>query len=140
MGRVAYILIVDDEEPARAALERTLTQEGHRVCWASNGQAALKHMRIEKPDLVLLDMLLTPEMDGWELLTAKGREKDIATIPVIIVSGLSQQEIHRRQEKRLEINPLSGINVMLEKPFDGGKLKTAIDHILRLREIERDPF
>jgi two-component system phosphate regulon response regulator PhoB len=89
------ILVIDDEEDILELLRFNLTKEGYRVCSASTGEEALSVARTERPDLVLLDLML-PGIDGLEvarrlkadpltrsvpilMLTAKGEEADIVT-------------------------------------------------------------
>ena len=89
------ILVIDDEEDILELLRFNLTKEGYQVCSASTGEEVLPLARTERPDLVLLDLML-PGVDGLEvarrlkadpltrnmaivMLTAKGEEADIVT-------------------------------------------------------------
>src|ERR1019366_4263036 len=86
-----YVLIVDDQRSMRDVLKSVLEQEGHKTCFATNGEGALRQVEIEKPDLVLLDVELGPGLDGIEVARRMPRH-----IPIIIVSGLSAGEIRAR--------------------------------------------
>lgn len=91
---MAHILVVDDDAPVQRTIKRVLEKEGHFVSTASNGQEALDFVSKQRPDLVVLDIIM-PELDGLEVcrriradpfvaklpilfLTAKGRPTDIA--------------------------------------------------------------
>jgi len=78
------IFVVDDEEGIRESLTDILSDEGYEVLTAGSGEEALKILRDQNPDLILLDVWLTG-MDGLETLQQiKGMKPDI---PVIMISG-----------------------------------------------------
>ncbi len=80
------VLVVDDDPTVRAAAALTLEAEGYEVRCAAHGREALERLRQERPDLIVLDMMM-PVMDGWELLDKLKREPRWAGIPVVIVSA-----------------------------------------------------
>ena len=80
------ILVVEDEATLQKALNDVLTQEGYNVLSALDGASGLDLALKEKPDLILLDIIL-PKMDGFEVLK-KLKEKD-SQIPIIILTNLS---------------------------------------------------
>jgi CheY-like chemotaxis protein len=118
------ILIVEDEEVHRQAIERALIAAGHKVCWSSTGKGALALLRSEHPDLMILDMGL-PDISGWEVAAEKLRDPTIAEIPVVVVSGYTAENIR----KHSEVNPMSAIRVIIPKPIDLRFLVKAIGHI-----------
>ena len=73
------ILVVDDTENLRTLVKSYLTQEGFRVLTAADGREALFLARDEKPDLILLDLMM-PEMGGYEFMRVYGREAETPTI------------------------------------------------------------
>lgn len=77
------VLIVDDEAKLRDLLRLYLEQDGYRVVEAANGRDALFVARHEKPDLILLDIMM-PQMNGYDFLRAHGKE---ATTPVIMLTA-----------------------------------------------------
>jgi len=85
------ILIVEDDRFLRELMARKLKMENFEVIEAEEGGEGLKKIREEKPDLVLLDLIL-PEMDGFEVLEQKRKDEVIKNIPVIILSNLGQKE------------------------------------------------
>lgn len=81
------ILLVEDDVELREALSDALTAEGHRVQAVGDGRQALQAMRSERPDVVVLDLMM-PVMDGW---TFRQRQLDIpefADVPVICLTAV----------------------------------------------------
>jgi DNA-binding response OmpR family regulator len=85
------ILIIEDDRFLRELMVRKLKMENLEVVEAEDGAEGLKKIKEEKPDLVLLDLIL-PEMDGFEVLEQKRKDEEIKNIPVIILSNLGQKE------------------------------------------------
>ncbi len=83
------ILLIEDEELLIGLLERKLTNEGYAVSVARDGEEGLKLMREVKPDLILLDLVI-PKMGGFEVMEEMKKDKELAKIPVIIVSNSGQ--------------------------------------------------
>jgi CheY-like chemotaxis protein len=82
------ILIIDDDEDFREALEAALTPAGFRIEHASNGIEALQVLRGQAPaPCALLIDLMMPKMDGWQLLVELGRDPALARIPSAVVSA-----------------------------------------------------
>ncbi len=79
------ILIVDDNRSLVLASERVLQKEGFDVLTAFDGLEGLEKARAEKPDLIILDIVM-PEMDGYEVCRQLKSDPDTARIPVIILS------------------------------------------------------
>ena len=83
----ARLLVVDDNKVNRLLLARNLEVQGHSVASAENGRVALKMLRREAFDLVLLDMEM-PEMDGFQVLEQLKRDQQLHDLPVIVTSSL----------------------------------------------------
>jgi adenylate cyclase len=84
------ILLVEDSRYLRVASERALAKAGYDVVTAVDGEAALLAARERLPNLILLDMML-PKLDGLGVLRALKRDPQIASIPVVVLTGLGQQ-------------------------------------------------
>ena len=84
------ILLVEDSRFMRIASERALVKAGYDVVSVVDGEAALRMARERIPDLILLDMML-PTLDGLGVLRALKHDSRTADIPVIVLSGLGQQ-------------------------------------------------
>ena len=104
------ILAVDDENDALLILKTSLGGEGYNVITATNGYDALALAQEEKPDLIILDLLM-PEMDGFEVLQELKSSDTTGEIPVIVVSGVSERE-------KIKGALAKGIDYFIIKPFD----------------------
>ena len=86
------ILIVEDDEIIRRAMQMVLEWEGYRVSCVSNGQEALDSLRSgERPAIILLDVMM-PVLDGQQFRHEQLRDPSLADIPVIVVSAVSFAE------------------------------------------------
>jgi CheY-like chemotaxis protein len=82
------LLVVEDNEVVREGLAVVLRREGATVALAADGKEALACLRSKPPpDLVLMDMMM-PGVDGWAALAETKRDPVLATVPVLIVTGL----------------------------------------------------
>ncbi len=89
---VATVLVVDDDANARDLMERGLTKEGFRVVAAAGGEEGLRLAKEVRPDVITLDVLM-PGMDGWAVLRALKNDPDVASIPVIMVTMVDDQDM-----------------------------------------------
>jgi DNA-binding response OmpR family regulator len=92
---VTKIVVVDDDRMLRKAAETTLRQQGYAVSTASDGEEALRLIRAERPNVIILDLIL-PKMQGFEVLHVLKQDAMTANIPVIVLSSLAQE--HDKQE------------------------------------------
>lgn len=106
------ILVIEDDASLRTGLRLNFTRAGYAVREAADGRAALDALQAQRPDLVLLDLMI-PNVDGLEVLK-KLREKDPA-LPVLILSALGAEE---DKVKGLDL----GANDYLTKPFSVAEL------------------
>ena len=88
------VLLVEDDEPTRTMLRRTLSRAGWEVAEAQNGRVALDALREKLPALLLLDLMM-PEMDGFEFLSALRLEPAWQSIPVIVITAKILTEADR---------------------------------------------
>lgn len=82
------VLIVEDNADLRRLYAIGLNQHGFEVRLAANGAEALDRIETEKPDLILLDLLM-PVMDGWELIDKVNPANSAVLVPVIVLTGQS---------------------------------------------------
>jgi DNA-binding response OmpR family regulator len=117
------ILIVDDEQKIIEIVRAYLEREGFRVVTAFDGEAALKTFRQEKPDLIVLDLML-PKMSGQDVCRAIRKESEV---PIIMLTA--------RDEMTDKIVGLElGADDYLTKPFEGRELVARVKAILRRSE------
>ena len=123
------ILIADDDLEILALVRRHLRKTDAVVVEASDGEEALKVAREEKPDLVILDVMM-PGMSGWEVCRAIREDEDLADTAVIMLTGIGE----RLNEMT---SPLYGADDFLDKPFDVDDLETKIRVVLEKRAEKR---
>ena len=114
------ILIVDDNPSVRTLVREYLTEQGFHVVSADNGQNALYTARSEKPDLILLDVMM-PEMDGYQFITAYRKENDA---PIILLTAKLEET-----DKVLGLE--LGADDYVTKPFGMRELLARIRAVLR---------
>ena len=123
----ARILVVDDISTNRRLLQAKLEGRYFEVLMASNGKQALEVADKERPDIILLDVMM-PEMDGYEVCCRLKANPETAYIPIIMVTALSQQE------SRLK-GLTAGADDFVTKPFSDFSLMTRIDALLRYNAV-----
>jgi len=117
------ILIVEDDKFLRELIVRKLKEENFNITEAIDGEEGIKKIKEEKPDLVLLDLIL-PGIDGFEVLSKMKEDMSLAQIPVIILSNLGQKDDVERGLK------LGAVDYLIKAHFTPGeiieKVKTAL--------------
>lgn len=108
------ILIVDDEMSARMLAKMLLEREGAKVFTAAHGEEGLTLAKVERPDLILLDLMM-PKMSGHEVLQRLKNDPDTKTIPVIILTA-------KLGDKDIEASFRLGAVFHLEKPYEAKDL------------------
>lgn len=88
------ILLIEEEKSLAKAYSEYLQQEGFEVAIASDGQEGILKASSEKPDLILLDVLL-PKLDGLSVMKHLKDNPDTKDIPVVVLSNLSTEEVIR---------------------------------------------
>src|SRR3954468_23197520 len=121
----ARILVVEEELPMRTALHDILTDEGYRVLVAEDGERGLARAAAEKPELILLDVML-PRLDGFAVCTELRRLAN--TTPVLMLTAKGQIE---DRVQGLD----AGADDYLVKPFSTEELLARVRALLR--RIER---
>ncbi|MBI3964976.1 MAG: response regulator [Chloroflexi bacterium] len=119
------IVVADDEADIRRLIAFTLRRRGYLVLEASSGDAALELIRAERPDLVVLDVMM-PGLTGLEVAQALALDPTTAGIPVVMLSA-------RGQVTEVEAGIASGARTYLVKPFIPQELAARIADILATR-------
>jgi CheY-like chemotaxis protein len=89
------ILVVDDEVPNREWLNRTLSPAGFTVLSASGGREAIQMAKSEKPDLVLLDLMM-PEVTGFDVVEALRSSEETREMPIMVLTAMNLSEADKR--------------------------------------------
>jgi len=131
MTQMKKILVVDDEDDILHFLELVLREKGYEVATASGGHEALTRAQLERPDLVLLDIMM-PQMDGWEVLKLLRVDEETAHIPVAMLSA--------RTEAKDRVQGLQeGAIDYICKPFSLQELVTKIEAIFSQAAAAKRP-
>jgi DNA-binding response OmpR family regulator len=122
----AAILVVDDHGPNRVLLQEILLSSGYTVMLAKDGEAALQQVKIEKPDLVILDVMM-PRLNGFEVCARIKSDKETCLTPVILVTALFAKSDRIR-------GITAGADDFLTKPIDHTELLARVRSLLRLKK------
>ncbi len=123
VGPRPRVLVVDDEEDARAVLAEVLAPECE-VLTAADGEEAVRLTRDEHPDLVLMDLFM-PRLDGLQALQRIRSDPEIGDVPVIFVSARGEDSVKARA---LDLGAVD----YLQKPFSERELRARVERTLRL--------
>ncbi|TKB71275.1 MAG: response regulator [Nitrospira sp.] len=85
------IVVADDDRMFRKVAETTLRRQGYDVTTASDGEEALQLIRSERPDMIVLDLIM-PKLQGFDVLTILKQDALTSAIPVIVLSSLTQEQ------------------------------------------------
>ncbi len=116
------VLIVEDEEPVQTTLKARLEAIGYATLSAFDGEEGLRLAREEKPDLIILDLVL-PKRDGYSLCRLLKSDQRYRHIPVLVLSGRSRD---RDQGRGLS----TGADAYMMKPFDSTELVSTVRRLL----------
>jgi DNA-binding response OmpR family regulator len=127
------VLIVDDEDEIRKLLRRVLESRGFRVREADRGNTALKLVKEEPPDVMILDAML-PEVHGFDIARRiKGSER-YGKIPIIMVSA-----VYRGWRFAEDLKSSYGVDAFIEKPFKIGDVVAAVEKALAAKTEPAEP-
>ena len=119
------ILIVEDDKFLRELIVQKITNEGFHVSEAIDGEEGIKKIKEEKPDMVLLDLIL-PGIDGFEVLSRMKEDPALSSVPVIVLSNLGQKEDIDKGMK------LGAIDYLIKAHFTPGEIINKIKTHLKL--------
>jgi len=118
-GKNATILVVDDDDSIRSLLQQELNEAGYLIEQATNGKEALECIRKNRPDLIILDVMM-PEMNGFDVAAILKNDPQTMDIPIIILS------IVQDKARGFRI----GVDRYLTKPIDTNELFTEVENLL----------
>ena len=126
-----HILIVDDDPLIGQFLVDVLDGKGFTVTVARNGKEGLEAARSQKPDLILLDVMM-PELNGFQVCEALRRDARLEAIPVVMLTAMENQKLN-------ELAFEAGAEVCMTKPFQPDRLvniiNLAINNAVRRRVV-----
>jgi two-component system response regulator VicR len=127
-AKMKCILCVEDEPEMIDLIRLILGRRGFEVKGANGGIEGLKMIRQEKPDLILLDLMM-PDMDGWEVYQQIKADEATRNIPVIVVTAKAQS-----------IDRVLGLHVAkvddyIAKPFQPQELLASVERVLQKKKV-----
>jgi DNA-binding response OmpR family regulator len=117
-----HVLIADDEPNIVVSLEFLMKREGHRVSIARDGDAALAAIRAERPDLVLLDVMM-PGRSGFEVCQAVRADESLAGVKILMLSA-------KGRDTDLAKGSALGADAYMTKPFSTRELADKVRELL----------
>lgn len=123
------ILVVDDDKSIIKIVRAYLEQAGFTVLAAYNGTSAMETMRSEKPDLLILDLML-PDRDGWDITRSIRNDKRLATTPIIMLTA-------RVDDSDKIVGLELGADDYVTKPFNPREIVARVRAQLRRRQFEQ---
>ena len=115
------ILVVEDQDSIRRMIEALVQARGHKVTAAPSGVKAIDVAAVEPPDLVLLDLMMPGQFDGFEVCRRLRADAATRSVPIIVITAMDGEEARARATD-------AGANAFYTKPFSP---------IALLKEIER---
>lgn len=125
----AHILATDDDPDVLLTLARVLTREGHRVEKASSGEEALRRLAVQRPDILILDIMMPPGMDGLAVCTQLRADEQYMDLPILFLTARGSVD-----------DVVSGLDAggddYVMKPFELAELTARVRALLRRLEHE----
>lgn len=116
------ILIVEDEESLLKLESILLSSKGYSVVGVMDGKAALEEVKVNRPDLVVLDVML-PEMDGFEVCRHIKENPETSSIPVVMLTA-------KKSNNDVERGKQAGAEAYITKPFKSAKVIEVIEGLI----------
>jgi two-component system alkaline phosphatase synthesis response regulator PhoP len=110
------ILIVDDDRDVFESMKIVLQSEGYEVEWATNGREAMEKARARKPDLMILDVMMNTDDEGFQVSYKMREDKELSSLPIIMVTSIGSKTGFSFNKGRDE--DFLPVNEFLEKPVD----------------------
>lgn len=124
-----HVLVGDDQDDNRALIVRYLTQAGYAVRQATNGAEAPAAIAFEKPDMILMDVIM-PGMNGFEVCHKLKADPETLDVPLVLITGL-----HSEQDRVAGID--TGVDDFLSKPVYAEELVARVRSLMRLTEARK---
>jgi DNA-binding response OmpR family regulator len=132
MAAMASVLLIEDDEAQRFVARYALKKAGHDVREAPDGRQGVAAARAERPDVIVCDVMM-PAMTGYEVVAELRADADLATVPFILLTAMSDRK-HMRQ------GMTAGADDYLTKPYRPDELCEAITAVLARRQVQEDAF
>ncbi len=120
---MARILYVDDDLELTRLVQDCLEDEGYEVLIANDGEEGLGSVITERPDMVILDVMM-PQLNGWEIAKYMREREDYNDVPILMLTGIGPSLNEMTA-------PLYGANAHLDKPFEIDDLIEKVQALLK---------
>ena len=124
---MAKILVVDDDPDFVEATRMVLDKAGHKVISASNGKSALRRAREDKPDLIVLDVIMDTVLEGLSVSQKIHETPELTQIPIIMVTSIASSEY----AGLFPTDEYVHVNAFLTKPVPAAELLRQVDRIVK---------
>ena len=118
------VMIVDDEPNVIFVVRKMLEREGYDVVGANSGEECLELLKTERPDLILLDIMM-PWLSGWDVLEEIRKNEKLRSIPVVMFT------IKAPTPDMVRNKNLDGLVGYIVKPFTGNSLKSSVENTIK---------
>ena len=125
------VLIIDDEDDARAFCSSVVVNSGYEPLIAINGEEGIKKVREEKPDLVILDIMM-PKESGIRMYRELKTDPQFKRIPVIVLSAIAKKTFLRSQSALVEFGgePVPEPEAYIEKPAEPEEMEAMVRKLI----------
>jgi len=134
------ILVVDDDRDLVASVEAFLTARGYAVATANNGKEAYARIVADKPDLIVLDVMMDYDEEGMVLASALKTDGPTRDIPILMLSGFNVQEDVREKVLASLMGQDLPAETFMQKPVRLAELAERIETLLQRAEAGRTPW
>jgi two-component system alkaline phosphatase synthesis response regulator PhoP len=124
---MSKITLVDDDVDFCEATQIFLKSQGYEVTLAYDGKEGLEKVRSEKPDLVILDVMM-PEMNGYDVCVVLKADPELGKIPVILLTGVDKAFFKTAYSKHMGM--MTEADDYIAKPVDPGEVAQRIESLL----------
>lgn len=128
MEKDTYILVVDDDPDILDGILTILETQPYRLATARDGKQCMDMLRQEKPDLLILDLLM-PRMDGWGVIREMRSEPRFADVPIMILTTVIEDASRRRYE--LETGMAMDVQDYVQKPARPADLLKRVEKFVK---------
>jgi len=121
---MAKVLVLDDDKDIQGLMLEVLSRKGYKVMLAGDGVEGLKKISEDRPDLIILDLMM-PNMNGFEFYRQLKANENFNKIPVVVLSALRETDLGKNN------SILHGIKRFFTKPFDMDSLLREVDGAIK---------
>jgi len=132
MNKGADILVVDDDRDLVKTISIVLESSGYRIRTAHNGKEGLLRIQEKRPDLIILDVMMATDTEGFDLAHKLKRNPETSRIPILMLTSFPQKMAEQGPERFQHIMEEGWpVTQFFEKPIDPNELLSAVQDILR---------